>query len=538
MTNTHTIKKLLGQFMLGAAVLIGATLASAEEQPLDANLTLEVKQFTVEGDNPLSDQETSLLLAPYLGMHSSLDSLEAVPVALEAAMRKNGDVFHRVVIPAQRPENGNIRLQVVRYTLSEVEVTGNKFFSSDNILRSLPSLEKGKSPDVSDIAGEMTTANQHPSKRVTLVIKESLQPQALDAEVKVRDVPVRQTFVSLIGHTRDENNEINDGTGYTRLTVGHQESNLFDRDHVLTMTYTTSPDHVDDVKQFGLFYRMPLYRLQSSLSAYATYSDIDIGAIGLGSQSFNVSGSGRFYGIRFDHAFRKVNQLSHGISLALDDRHFKSELEFGGSSLPSSEVSSRPLSVRYFGNIEKNWGHVSAYVEPVINLSSGRAGDEDEYQAARDQADPDWKALRYGIDARYAFDSGWALAGKFQGQYANEPLIPGEQFGLGGDGSVRGLRDREISGDRGYFVSIEAQAPAWKWGLMPVAFVDHGARKNVETVVGVPNYENAASLGLGLRWKTESKFQASADFAHVISGLNDGTPAGHNKLHFSLFYRF
>lgn len=534
--NKH--KFLFGRLILSVAMACASWQVQADEPAVDESLSLEVRQFSIEGDSPLSEEETRQLLAPYLGRHTSLDSLEAAPRELEAAMRKRGYVFHRVVIPAQRPENGNIRLQVVRYTLNEVAVTGNKFFASDNILRSLPGLEKGKSPDVADLAGEMATANQHPAKRITLVIKESQQPQALDAEIRVRDVPVRQSFVSLTGHTRDENNEINNGTGYTRLTFGHQESNLFDRDHVLTFTYTTSPDHVHDVKQAGLFYWMPLYGIQSSLSAYATYSDIDIGAIGLGSQSFNVSGSGRFFGVRLDHAFRKIGLMNHGISLALDDRNFRSELEFGGSGLPSSEVSSRPLSLRYNLSTERNAGSASAYLEPLINLSSGRAGDEDEYQAARDGADPDWKALRYGADARYAFDSGWALTGKFRGQLANEPLIPGEQFGLGGDNSVRGLRDREIAGDRGYFVSVEAHAPAWKGGLVPALFFDHGGRKNVEPVAGVADYDNAASLGVGVRWKTESRFQASADFAHVISGLDDGTPAGHNKLHFSLFYRF
>lgn len=535
---TETAKHRLGHLLTLATFLAVPLAAGADETADEPALRLEVRQFAVDGESPLPEAETRELLAPYLGQHTSLDSLEAAPRALEAAMRKRGYVFHRVVIPAQRPENGVIRLQVVRYTLNAVDVTGNQFFDAVNIRRSLPGLQQGASPDVADLAGEMATANQHPSKRITLVIKESQQPQALDAEIRVRDVPVRQSFVSLVGHTRDEDNDINDGTGYTRLTFGHQESNLFDRDHVLTFTYTTSPDHVHDVKQAGLFYWMPLYGIQSSLSAYATYSDIDIGAIGLGSQSFNVSGSGRFFGVRFDHAFRKINLVNHGLSIALDHRHFRSEVDFGGSSLPSSEVDSRPLSLRYLASSERNWGGVSAYLEPVINLSSGRAGDEEEYQAARDGADPDWKALRYGADAHYAFDSGWALTGKFRGQLANEPLIPGEQFGLGGDNSVRGLRDREIAGDRGYFVSVEAHAPAWKGGLVPALFFDHGGRKNVEPVAGVADYDNAASLGVGVRWKTESRFQASADFAHVISGLDDGTPAGHNKLHFSLFYRF
>ena len=536
----NMIKKsgLRGLIVICGFVTLCNQAISAAELPTEPALTLEVRQFSVEGDNPLSDAETQELLKPYLGKHDSLDSLEAAPAALEGAMHRRGYVFHRVIIPAQRPEDGNIKLQVVRYRLNKVDVTGNNFFSSENILRSLPGLEIDKSPDVAELTGEMATANQHPSKRITLVIKESAAEQALDAEIRVRDVPTRQAFISLVGHTRDENNAINHGTGYSRVTFGYQAANLFDRDHVLTATYTTSPDHISDVTQVGLFYWIPFYGIQSSLSAYATYSDIQIGSLGVGSQSFDVSGRGEFYGLRFDHSFRKFNQINHGISIALDDRLFKSDVKFGGVGLPTNEVSSRPISLRYFAGTERSWGNASAYVEEAFNIRGGRAGDDTDYQNARNGADPNWKAFRYGVDSNYAFASGWTLSGKLRGQYTDEPLIPGEQFGLGGDNSVRGLRDREIAGDQGYFVSAELKAPALKWGLEPVGFIDHGGRHNVKTVIGVPDTDSASSLGLGLRWKSQSKFEAKVDFAHVINGIEGGTPAGNNKLHFSAFYRF
>lgn len=532
-----TIKLTSWLIIAAAGIFIHCCPALADEAPSDV-MTLEVKQFLVEGENPVSASETEELLRPYLGNHSSLDSLEAAPVALESALRKRGYVFHRVIIPAQRPENGIIKLQVVRYTLNAVEVTGNKYFSAENILRSLPGLETGKSPDVSELAGELATANGHPAKRLTLVIKESHEPDALDAEIKVRDVPARQSFVSLTGHSRDDNPSIDHGTGYTRLTFGHQESNLFDRDHVLTMTYTTSPDHLNDVSQYGLFYWIPLYGYNSSLSAYATYSDVSVGSIGTGSQSFDVSGRGEFFGIRFDHTFRKVGETNHGISIALDDRYFKSNESFQGTSLPSTAVSSRPLSLRYFVDTERAWGNVSGYAEGVFNLGGGSSSSDSAYAIARVGADSSWKAIRYGADANYTFPSGWSLMGKLRGQFSDEPLIPGEQFGLGGDNSVRGLRDREISGDLGYSVNFEVHAPSFKNGLTPLAFFDQGMRKNVKTVAGIPNADGAASLGLGLRWKMQNRLEVSADFAHVINGVEGGTPEGHNKLHFSAFWRF
>ena len=47
------------------------------------------------------------------------------------------------------------------------------------------------------------------------------------------------------------------------------------------------------------------------------------------------------------------------------------------------------------------------------------------------------------------------LSARLDGQWSDEPLIPGEQFGIGGARSVRGYEEREASGDSGFFVSAE-----------------------------------------------------------------------------------
>jgi hypothetical protein len=93
-----------------------------------------------------------------------------------------------------------------------------------------------------------------------------------------------QPFVSLTGHTRDFDNTINQNTGYSRLTLGFQHANLFDRDHVLTLAYTTSPEYISSVTQFGAFYWLPFYGYNTSLNAYWTKSDINTGTVGLGGQ--------------------------------------------------------------------------------------------------------------------------------------------------------------------------------------------------------------------------------------------------------------
>ena len=233
--------------------------------------------------------------------------------------------------------------------------------------------------------------------------------------------------------------------------------------------------------------------------------------------------------------------MSHNVTAGFEDRYFKSDIGLQGAPAQSPAVGSRPLSLRYLARAEQPEYGIGGFLEYVVNLDGGRGNDDVSYNAARAGARRGWDAFRYGLDATYAFGGGWSFVGRLRGQEANQPLIPGEQFGLGGVGSVRGLRERETSGDKGTFVNLEVHAPAWN-DISPFAFYDAGWRKHVTPVAGLPTSDSVASVGIGARWSWERKLEVSATIATVVNGVSLGTsPAtdsGHSKLNFSIFYRF
>jgi hemolysin activation/secretion protein len=523
------------------AICIGPAAGWCQEKPVASAPILEIKRFVVEGDNPLSPEETQAILAPHLGVHRSLTTIEAAASALEQALRDRGYSFHRVIVPAQRPSGGELKLQVLSFPLNEVTVTGNEHFSTENILRSLPGLEPGKSPDLKALSSQLGLANEHPSKRLTINIKESARRDALDAEVRVRDGKVIQPFVSLTGHTRDFDNTINRNTGYTRLTLGVQHGNLFDRDHVATFAYTTSPEEVSNVTQYGVFYWLPFYGYNTSLNAYWTKSDINTGTVGLGGQSFDVSGRGEFYGIRATYALPRMGEINQTVSVAIDDRYFKSTLSTTGL-VQTVPVGSRPLSLRYTVRKEQPQSTFGGYAEYVVNMGGARADSDTEYAISSLRTGvnpgPHWNAWRWALEGHQVFARNWVAIGRLRGQYADEPLIPGEQFGLGGAGSVRGLRERETAGDRGYSLNLELQAPDVGGGILPFVFYDQGYRKYVSPVPGLPDKDSVSSLGAGMRWNWQKNLDVSVTYANVLNGVAVGTPSGHDQLLFSAFYRF
>ena len=230
------------------------------------------------------------------------------------------------------------------------------------------------------------------------------------------------------------------------------------------------------------------------------------------------------------------------ITASIEDRYFKSTVGVTGAPIQSPAVSSRP-----FGSAlhrPRGADRIRRRRFPRVRDEPGRrpGGQRPGLQRSRAGANPSWDAFRYGVDANYTFGGGWSAVGRLRGQEAGDPLIPGEQFGLGGPFSVRGLRDRETAGDKGMSINLELYAPAWQ-GIQPFAFYDMGWRKYVTPVAGIPSSDGASSIGIGARWAWERKLEVSATLATVLNGVSLGsgvnaTDSGHVKLNFAAFYRF
>ncbi|MCP4040679.1 MAG: ShlB/FhaC/HecB family hemolysin secretion/activation protein, partial [Gammaproteobacteria bacterium] len=422
------------------AVLAGCLVppAVAEEFPV---VSFMVKGFTVSGDNPLTDTETQRILESFSGEHKGLERVQSAAQTLERALRERGYAFHRVVLPAQNPAGGIIRLEVLTFHMDQVTVTGNLHFSEGNILAGLPML-RGESV-INQLNLNLATrlVNEHQAKQVVVVFRESRKPNHIDTEVRVRDKRPWQLFASL-------NNTGNSATGHQRVSVGFQHGNLFDRDHAITMSYTTSPGHTQDVRQYGIFYRAPLYSLGGSLTAYHTHSDVDSGKVG---EFFDVSGQGEFFGIAYRQLLLQRGDYNHSLELGLEDRLFGNESTFVGAPI-GVDVRSRPVSLKYVGRWEKGWGAAGFGIGYHRNLDSGKHNHQLAYTAnggGRD-ADRGWDAWRFSANLEWRLPRSWALSLDLTGQYGGEPLISGELFGLGGAYSVRGFGEREVAGDNGY----------------------------------------------------------------------------------------
>jgi hemolysin activation/secretion protein len=137
----------------------------------------------------------------------------------------------------------------------------------------------------------------------------------------------------------------------------------------------------------------------------------------------------------------------------------------------------------------------------------------------------------------------WSARGLYQ--YSPDVLISGEQFGLGGLGSVRGTSiERPISGDKGLSASFEITTPEVATGLRLIGFVDAGWLGNNNPAPPKPTSDRLASVGLGLRYGN-GPFAFTADYGRIVTGsrvplaLNSSSPQrGDDRFYVNVSVRF
>lgn len=527
--------------MACAALAAGGVAAQAPAAPSAPAMAtpaptpvFAIKGFQVTGDNPLGDGETARILAPFLRAQATIDTLQQATTALEAELRARGYGLHRVVLPPQAVGD-TVTLHIVSFTIDKVAIEGRSLYDEQNIRRSVPELREGGTPNFRTLAVQTAIANENPNKQIQVGIRESDEPDKINASITVKE---QRPWTLALGLS----NAGSKATGRDRFTVSGGHTNLFNRDHQLVAAYTTSFEQPGDVKQFGLAYKVPLYAQGGVVGASFTRSDV-VGGFG----SFSSTGAGHTFGVNYTLYLPPNAGRRSYVTLGLDDKLFEAT-KINDIVVPGTlDRRSRPIILGYTARTESDTS-VSGYaIDAAVNTGTGAHNDLASYRTEDTRIVTEhWKAVHGSWNHLAPFAGRWTWGARVQYQISPDVLISGEQFGLGGLGSVRGTSiERPIAGDRGVAASFEITTPELAEGLRALGFVDAGyLRNNGENTPAKPSSDHLASVGLGLRY-TKGLFAASADYGRIVLGskvplaVNAAAPKrGDDKLYINLFVRF
>ncbi|MGQ0708446.1 MAG: ShlB/FhaC/HecB family hemolysin secretion/activation protein [Rhodoferax sp.] len=515
-----------------ASVVLASALgcAMAQDSP-----RFRISGFELTGDIPLSTQETTRILAPYISSQASIETLQQASAALEAELKAQGHVLHRVSLPPQEVGD-KVALVVVKFVIGRIEVEGARHFSAENIRASLPELQSGQAPNFRRLALQTAIANENPSKKVQVGMRESDEQDRIDVRLQVAD---EAPWSVVLGAS----NTGSDATGNDRISLVAGHNNLWGRDHQASLAYTSSAERGEGVKQYGLNYRAPWYG--GGGVAFASYTNSDVvGHFG----AFSSSGAGQTAGVGYSHYFEPQGGTRSYLTLSLDDKTFRVS-KLNGVAIPGQqERNSRPLTLSYARKTDMDGMSYGYSLGWARNLpSEASAASLAAYRSEDTRVTTtEWSAWRADFNMAAGLGGGWLFGAKGQLQYSTDALLSGEQFGLGGSASVRGTSERAISGDSGLLWSLELSTPELLPGLRLLGFMDAGLLQSNNTAGSSSKVarDTLSSVGLGLRYGAGA-IGLSAEYARLLQGATppDTVPAGlprkgDDKLHINVTARF
>ena len=519
------LRLILCFFLKGIFLFTVSPLYAQEE------IKFPVQKFVVIGDNPLSEKDVDKFFAEYENTQQDISGLQAISEEFEKLLIKKGFNFSQVVLPPQQLKSGTISYRVSRITLSEIKVTGNRYFSDENILASLPTLELGEVPNTQKIASNMVLAQSNPAKRLRLSFSQGFLPDTVAATVTVQDKPVDDYYFWF-------NNSGTDLSTDYRLGVQANHRNLWGKDHQLALSYSFSPEDTDKVSQYGFNYSIPLYSHRGVFNFLYSDSDADTGII---AEVFDVSGAGTVVGLGYKHSLPKQPTFEHNLNFQLLDKLLDSNINFQGQNV-GQDIRSRQIIFGYFNRYIKETLSLSSNMTFSKNLSGGSFNNDEAYAGSRVGASSRWQKVNFSGSLNYQFKKTYLGRFTFFGQYSNEPLISGEQFGLGGTlGSFgpRGFEEREVSLDRGYKFSLELLKNLTERKMQLGVFYDYGTGTRLQPQASETYGESLSSLGLIFRWNLGSGFRLDTQYGYILNGFQNplsGSQDGDSKLHVVVQY--
>ena len=239
-----------------------ATVAAATNTPPAP--AFEVRSYNVRGNTLLPAEQVEQILASGTGAKVTLPQIQKALGDLQLAYRDRGWATVAVSLPQQQLTNAIVQVQVVEGTLTEIQVTGNRHFSSNNVVRALPSLRTNTLLNSRVFQRELDLANQDRDRQIYPVVGPGPEPGTSALTLRVKD------RFPLHGRV-DVHNQAGPALPEWRINSSVQYRNLWQREHQVGFFYGFSPESFKNptpdldfllnrpqVAFYGGYYRLPL----------------------------------------------------------------------------------------------------------------------------------------------------------------------------------------------------------------------------------------------------------------------------------------
>lgn len=490
--------------------------------------TIVIKGFEFLGNTAFSNEELAKVTQPFIGKPITFTELLQVEAMISKLYIDAGYINSGAVIPADQrfpKDQGIVQIQIVEGGLEEIQVTGTsrlnpgyiksrlaiatrRPLNRDRLLQAIQLLQLD--PLIQNISAELSAGTTPELSLLKVKVQEA---DSLDGEFFV-------------------DNSRSPSVGSIRRGFRLSEGNLLGLGDKLRATYSNT----DGSNSYDINYTIPINPRNGTLQV--GYGATNTQVIEPPFDRLDILGDSQSLELTLRQPLLQTPRQEFALGLTFSQQESKTSLlglNFPISPGADDNGRTRISALRFFQEwTSRNSTEVFA-LRSQFNLGIGA------FNSTINSEPPDSRFFYWRGQGQYVrlLAPETLLVVRSDLQLTTRPLVPLEQFAIGGWGSVRGYRQDLLLTDNGAFLSAEVQLPILRIpkveGILHlVPFVDFGVGWN-SSANSELNSNTLLSTGLGLQWQMSDWLNMRLDWGLPLISVDGGNNSlQENGLSFSV----
>jgi hemolysin activation/secretion protein len=492
---------------------------------LPSVIRVQVRKIRITGNTVIPDAELEKIAAPFENREISDTDLEELRQQLTARYIKAGYINSGAVIPDQKVTDGVIEIRIVEGRLTRTEIEGTEHFDPSYFTDRIE-LHAGPPLNIVNLEQELQILLQNPLvKSMNAQLVPGDRPGEAVLKAKVKEAPRYD-----IGMVVD--NKLSPSLGEVKGTLLGSVNNLIGRGDVLDGEFGYAEGIPHDIK---VRYLTPITARDTAIGVH--YENTKATVVEAPFDVLDIKSRLETYGAQISHPVYRTPNQQLVLSGVLERRQTKSSL-LGVPFSFSPGVNDGKATVsalRLVGDyVDRGRTQVIAARSTVsIGLHAFGSTINDEGPDSQFVA---WLGQFQWV--KLLGNRGDQLRVRADAQLTNNPLLPIEQYAVGGLDSVRGYRAFQLLRDYGYTASVEYRIPVFSnptgaRNLQFAAYVDTGAARFKDREN--PSPSQLTGVGVGLIWSPSPAFSAELYYANGLNSVPE--TSSHSLQDDSIYFR-
>ena len=513
-------------------VLTPTTPAPSPSEGL--GITIEVKKIEITGSTVFKAEDFTKLIQGIEGKSVKLQDLQTLTNAITALYLDRGYITSRAVLGEQAIINGIVKIQIIEGAIDRIDIEGLKRLNK-NYIQSRIQL------------GTKIPLNKNQLEDQLQLLKADSLIDSIEASLRPGSgigksiLTLRVKESNPIGGTLSIDNYSSPSVGSERFGGSLTYRNVTGLGDELSAAYNRSFPGGSDALDFS--YRLPINAMNGTVQLRIAPSRSQV--IEQPFDSLDIRSNTELYELSYRQPLIRNPREEFALSLAFTLQNGRTTISgFPLTSVSGTDIDGRGrIRVLKFGQDYTRRDRQGAWAlrsQFSLGLNAFDA-------TVSDTSKPDGRFFSWlgQVQRVQRLSDSQLMIAQADVQLSADPLLPSQQFVIGGGQSLRGYRQNLRSGDNGIRVSLENRITIQRsevgnpiFQLAP--FVDAGWVWNqANNPTQLSNETFLASAGLGLIWEPLPRMLVRVDYAIPLVYNSDRKGNAQDRgLNFSVGYSF